>query len=224
MGGDIIAEKFALLKTRGSNGVSCTHIVEDTLLGERAVVKISDKLEDLGLDYLKAINLVREYSIPGLLVPFEGGILEEEAGYYLAFPELGEPSLENYLRMGAPITGGDILGIGEKILHILQALHGAGFYHLFINTRNVFYRPRGEVTLRPGSQAGLFPPLARAGGSAGLLLSQPRGHGRGHAGMRCDACAWGAVEMFGAGKRLHGNDRADAGAMAGGEMPHSGER
>ena len=148
MGGDIIAEKFALLKTRGSNGVSCTHIVEDTLLGERAVVKISDKLEDLGLEYLKAINLVREYSIPGLLVPFEGGILEEEAGYYLAFPELGEPSLENYLRMGAPITSGDILGIGEKILHILQALHGAGFCHLFINTRNVFYRPRGEVTLK----------------------------------------------------------------------------
>jgi PKD domain len=160
MGGEIIAEKFALLKTRGSNGVSCTHIVEDTLLGERAVVKISDKLEDLGFEYLKAINLAREYSIPGLLVPFEGGILEEEAGYYLAYPELGEPSLENYLRMGAPITIVDVLGISGKILHILEEMHGAGFCHLFINSRNVFYRPRGEITLKdPALKEEFFHPL-----------------------------------------------------------------
>jgi hypothetical protein len=148
MGGEIIAEKFALLKTRGSNGVSFTHFVEDTLLGQRAVVKVSDKLEDLGLEYLKAINLVRESDIHGLLVPFEGGLLEEEVGYYLAFPELGEPSLENYLRMGAPLTCRDALGIAGQILHIMEDLHGAGFCHLFINTRNIFYRPRGEVTLK----------------------------------------------------------------------------
>lgn len=47
MGGEIIADKFALLKTRGSNGVAFTHIVEDTLLGERAVVKVMN-----GLHYL----------------------------------------------------------------------------------------------------------------------------------------------------------------------------
>lgn len=148
MGGEIIAEKFALLKTRGSNGISNTHFVEDTLLGQRAVVKISDKLDDMGLDYLKTFNLTVEAAIPGLLVPFEGGILDEEAGYYLAFPELGEPSLGNYLRMGAPLSCGEILRIGGKILYILESLHGAGFCHLFINTRNVFYRPRGEVTLK----------------------------------------------------------------------------
>jgi hypothetical protein len=148
MGGEIIAEKFALLKTRGSNGVSSTHFVEDILLGQRAVVKVSDKLGDLGFDYLKTFNLVSESGIPGLLMPLEGGILEEEAGYYLVFPELGEPSLENYLRMGAPITCGDVLGMGRQILEILVSLHDSGFCHLFLNTRNVFYRPRGEVTLK----------------------------------------------------------------------------
>jgi len=148
MGGDIIAEKFALLKTRGSNGVSFTYFTEDTVLGCKAVVKVSEGLEGLGLEYLKAINMARELEVPGLLLPFEGGILEEEGGFYLAFPELGEPSLENYLRMGAPLSCRDILLIGDGILHILEELHRASFCHLFIGTRNVFYRPRGEVTLK----------------------------------------------------------------------------
>jgi len=148
MGGEIIAEKFALLKTRGSNGVACTYIVEDTLLGQKAVVKVSDKLGALGLDYLKTINLAQEADIPCVLMPFEGGILEEESGYYLAFPELGEPSLENYLRIGAPITCREIVEIGEQILSILESLHGAGFYHLFVNTRNVFYHSRSGVMLK----------------------------------------------------------------------------
>ena len=148
MGAEIIAEKFALIKTRGSNGVSFTHIADDTLLGQRVVVKVSDKLGSLGLDYLKTINLAQEANIPGILMPFEGGILEEESGYYLAFPELGEPSLANYLRMGAPLTCREIVEIGEQILAVLQGLHEAGFLHLFVNTRNVFYRPRQGITLK----------------------------------------------------------------------------
>jgi hypothetical protein len=148
MGGEIIADKFALLKTRGSNGVAFTHIVEDTLLGERAVVKVSDKLGLLTLEYLKTVNLVREMDIPGLLMPFEGGILDEEDGYYLAYPEVGEPSLENYLHIGIPITCAEAAQIVEQVLDILEVMHAAGFYHLFIDTRNIFYRARGQVTLK----------------------------------------------------------------------------
>ncbi|RJP26897.1 MAG: hypothetical protein C4536_14935 [Actinobacteria bacterium] len=160
MGAEIIAEKFALLKTRGSNGVAYTHIVEDILLGQRAVVKVSDKLEDLGLDYLKTINLAREADIAGLLMPLEGGLLEEEAAYYLAFPELGEPSLDNYLRMGAPLTCREILDICEHVLTILEGLHEAGFLHLFIDARNVFYRPGRGITLKdPALRQEFFHPL-----------------------------------------------------------------
>ncbi len=161
MGGEIIAEKFALLKTRGGNGVAFTHIVEDTMLGSRAVVKVSGELEDLGLDYLKAINLAREAGVSGVLMPFEGGILEEgEGGYYLAFPELGEPSLENYLRMGAPLSCREILEICDQALEILENLHAAGLLHLFVNPRNVFYRPRQGVTLKdPALRREFFHPF-----------------------------------------------------------------
>jgi PKD domain len=161
MGGEIIADKFALLKTRGSNGVAYTHIVEDILLGQRAVVKTSDKLGLLALEYLKTANMAREMDIPGMLMPIEGGILEgEEAGYYLVFPEMGEPSLENYLRIGIPLSGAEALGIIDRVLGILEDLHSAGFCHLFIDTRNIFYRSRGRVTLKdPALKTEFFHPL-----------------------------------------------------------------
>ncbi|NPV60221.1 MAG: hypothetical protein HPY75_11260 [Actinobacteria bacterium] len=156
MGGEIIAEKFALLRTRGGNGVAVTHLVEDTLLGERAVVKVSDGLEDIALEYLKTFNLARELELPGVLMPLEGGLLEEEAGYYMAFPELGELSLEDYLRMCGPLSGEEILWISLEILRALEGLHAAGLVHLFLNPRNVFYRPRGRVVLKDPALRGEF--------------------------------------------------------------------
>ncbi|MBC7230470.1 MAG: hypothetical protein H5T74_08795 [Actinobacteria bacterium] len=148
MGGEIIAEKFALLRTRGGNGVAVTHLVEDTLLGERAVVKVSEGLEDLAFEYLKTYNLARELDLPGLLMPLEGGLLEEEGGYYMAFPELGEPSLEDWLRTGGLLRCEEIMALALGILRALEGLHGAGLVHLFLNPRNVFYRPGGHVTLK----------------------------------------------------------------------------
>lgn len=160
MSGEIIAEKFALIRTRGGNGVAFTHLVEDTQRGERAVVKISDKLGPLTLEYLKTINLLRELELPGILLPYEGGILEEESGYYFAYPEVGQPSLENYLRIGIPLGGDEAARIIGGVLDALQGLHGAGYIHLFINTRNIFYQPRGSILLKdPALSEDFFHPL-----------------------------------------------------------------
>ncbi len=158
MGGEIIAEKFALLRTRGGNGVAVTHLVEDTLLGERAVVKVSEGLEDLAFEYLKTYNLARELDLPGLLMPLEGGLLEEEGGYYMAFPELGEPSLEDWMRTGGLLRCEEIMALALGMLRALEGLHGAGLVHLFLNPRNVFYRPGGHVTLKdPALRSCFFP-------------------------------------------------------------------
>jgi serine/threonine protein kinase len=160
MGNEIIAEKFALLRTKGGNGVSYTHLVEDTLTGRKAIVKISDRLGLLGFEYLKTINILKEIELPGILLPFEAGMLEEESDYYFAFPELGEPSLEDLFRIGVPLTCQEALEIVNEILLFLDGLHKAGFCHLFINTRNIFFRPHGSVTLKdPALKAEFFQPL-----------------------------------------------------------------
>ncbi|MBC7253045.1 MAG: hypothetical protein H5T72_03635 [Actinobacteria bacterium] len=160
MGGEIIAERFTLLKTRGSNGLAFTHIVEDSLDGRRLVVKVSDRLGILGLEYLKAANLLAENGVRGILLPLEGGLLEGDEGYYLAFPELGEPSLENYLRMMPSLTCEEVLHVLKGTLSALESLHRAGFLHLFIEPRNLFYLPRRSVTLKdPALRAEFFHPF-----------------------------------------------------------------
>ncbi|WP_458012166.1 PKD domain-containing protein [Candidatus Solincola sp.] len=157
MGGEIIAERFSLLKTRGSNGLAFTHIVEDILDGRRLVVKVSDRLGILGLEYLKAANLLAESGAQGVLLPLEGGLLDGEEGYYLAFPELGEPSLENYLRMRPFLTCEEVIHILRGVLSALEGLHRAGFLHLFLEPRNIFYLPRRSVTLKdPALRAEFF--------------------------------------------------------------------
>jgi serine/threonine protein kinase len=160
MAGEIIAEKFALIKTQGSNGVAFTYVVEDTYRDERAVIKISDKLGPLTLEYLKVINLLRELELPGILLPYEGGILEEESGYYFAYPEVGQPSLENFLRIGIPLECEEAVRIINGVLDTLEGLHNSGFFHLFINTRNIFYQPRGLILLKdPALSKDFFHPL-----------------------------------------------------------------
>lgn len=159
MGGEIIAERFALIKTRGSNGLAFTHIVEDTLDGRRLVVKVSEEMGPLGLEYLKAANLLAEAGVKGVLLSVEGGFLDE-GECYLAFPELGEPSLEHYLRMRPALTCEEALFVLEGVLHALAELHGAGFVHLFLEPRNVFYLPRRRVTLKdPALRPQFFHPF-----------------------------------------------------------------
>ncbi|MBC7247153.1 MAG: hypothetical protein H5T73_05170 [Actinobacteria bacterium] len=193
MGGEIIAERFALLKTRGGNGLAFTHIVEDTLDGRRLVVKVSESLGALGLEYLKAGNLLAEAGVEGVLLPVEGGFLEE-GGCYLAFPELGEPSLEHYLRMRPHLTCGEALFVLEGVLCALEGLHAAGFVHLFLEPRNVFYLPRRRVTLKdPALRPQFFHPFLEMVSSPDFSYLHPSLMDGGLPGAEADVYAVGRL-------------------------------
>jgi len=193
MGGEIIAERFALLKTRGSNGLAFTHIVEDTLDGRRLVVKVSDGMGALGLEYLKASNLLAETGVEGVLLPMEGGFLEE-GGCYLAFPELGEPSLEHYLRMRPLLSCEEGLFVLEEVLRALEGLHGAGFLHLFLEPRNIFYLPRRSVTLKdPALRPQFFHSLLEMVSAPDFSYLQPSLMDGGLPGVEADVYAVGRL-------------------------------
>lgn len=199
MGGEIIAERFSLLKTRGSNGLAFTHIVEDTLDGRRLVVKVSDRLGILGLEYLKAANLLAECGVRGVLFPLEGGLLDGEEGYYLAFPEMGEPSLENYLRMRPALDCEEALHVLRGVLSALGELHRAGFLHLFLEPRNIFYMPRRTVTLKdPALRAEFFHPFLELVSAPDFSYLHPSLMDGGLPGPEADIYALGKLAL-----RLH---------------------
>lgn len=160
--GEIIAERYALIDFRGENGLSRSYVVEDLLLQRRAFIKVYPQLEEVGLEYLKAVTLARGLEIPGLLLPEETGFADGEEGETLIFalyPEVREPSLERYLSMGFELTGPESLRISRKILECLEGLHDKGFLHLFLHPRNVLYRPGGEVLLKDACLRGDFIPF-----------------------------------------------------------------
>lgn len=144
---EVFAGKYALLRTKGENGLFSTHFVEDSLSGGRKVLKVCGL--ELGeiLEYLKRMNLARDAGLPGLLLPEEGGILDD-GSYYLAFPEVGEPSLEGYLRLRLPFSAAEAIRVVAGVLRILEGMHAGGFLHLFVNPRNLFYRPGGRLLLK----------------------------------------------------------------------------
>lgn len=199
MGGEIIAERFSLLKTRGSNGLAFTHIVEDTLDGRRLVVKVSDRLGILALEYLKAANLLAESGVRGILLPLEGGLLDEEEGYYLAFSEVEEPSLENYLRMRPSLTCEEALHVLKGVLRVLEDLHRVGFLHLFLEPRNIFYLPHRSLTLKdPALRAEFFHPFLELISAPDFSYLHPSLMDGGLPGPEADLYAFGKLA-----ERLH---------------------
>lgn len=159
---EIIAERYALLEFRGDNGLSRSYLVEDLLLQRRAFMKIFPLLEETGLEYLKAVTLARDMGIPSLLLPEEAGILDDDDGdpvIYALYPELNEPSLERYLALGFEMSGPEALRISRKVLECLEEMHCRGLLHLFVNPRNVLYRPSGEVLLKDACLRGGFLPV-----------------------------------------------------------------
>src|SRR4030066_249525 len=90
----ILAGKYALIKTKGSNGRIFTHLVEDPLGGGRVMVKVFADEDPLALEYIKCMNILSDHGCRGMLMPLEGGILEDEPGYYLAFPGVPGQTLE----------------------------------------------------------------------------------------------------------------------------------
>ncbi len=61
----ILAGKYALIKTKGSNGRISTRLVEDPLGGGRVMVKVFADEDPLALEYIKCMNLLKRPWMPG---------------------------------------------------------------------------------------------------------------------------------------------------------------
>lgn len=144
----ILAGKYALIKTKGSNGLVVTYLVEDLVTEERAVLKVCAEENPVAIEYIKAMNLLADNEIPGMVMPLEGGMLEDEPGYYLVFPEIPGPTLEEYLRVGGPMEEDELERLVRSLEEILAGLHEAGFVHLFLSPRNIFYSPGRQVYIK----------------------------------------------------------------------------
>ena len=146
----IIAGRFIQSKAKGGSGRISTHLVDDPLSGERVVAKVFADEEPLVLEYLKGMNVLSDHGCRGMALPLEGGMMEEEPGYYQVFPEIPGPTFEEYLALNPSMDGGELERLLRELEGTLHDLHAAGFLHLFLSPRNIFYSPgRPVITKDP---------------------------------------------------------------------------
>lgn len=145
MDGRIIAGRFIQSKAKGRNGKIATHLADDPLSGDRVVVKVFSEEDPLILEYVKAMNILNDHGCRGMVLPLEGGMLEEEPGYYQAYPEVPGPILEEYVSLNPSMEAGELERLLSELEATLKDLHSAGFTHLFLSPRNIFYSPGRPV-------------------------------------------------------------------------------
>ncbi len=154
----IIAGKYPLIKPKGYNGLATTYLAEDPYSGDPVVIKVFSEENPLAVEYIKAINLLADGGCSTLLMPLEGGVLEYEPGYYLVFPEIPGPTLEEFLRIGGPLGESERNRIAGELKDALNSLHKCGFVHLFLSPRNIFYSPGSPVYVKdPALKPVFFP-------------------------------------------------------------------
>ncbi len=159
----IIAGKYPLVKLKGSNGLVTTCLAEDPYSGSPVVIKIYPQENPLAVEYIKASNLLADSGCPGMLMPLEGGMLENEPGYYLVFPEIPGPTLEEFFRIGGPLEESERDRMVGELESILDVLHKSGFVHLFLSPRNIFYSPGRQVFVKDPALRPMFFPFILQG-------------------------------------------------------------
>ncbi len=144
----IIAGKFILIKTKGSNGSLTTYLAEDPMTGDRVIVKDFSDDNPMALELIKAMNLLNDKGCRGILTAIEGGMLEDEPGYYLVFPEIPGPALEEFLVLNPTMQEEELTRLAQEMEEALHDLHGAGLFHLFLSPRNIFYSPGRPIYIK----------------------------------------------------------------------------
>ena len=160
MSENIIAGRYRVLKNKGDNGLCTTHFVEDSLNGERLVVKVFADTDPLALEYIKTANLLRDSNPTGIILALDGGLIEEPAGFYLAYPLLDGHSLDDYLTVVGSLSAAELERIITSLVEAVGELHERGFLHLFLNPHNILYAPGADVKIKdPALNSELFTPL-----------------------------------------------------------------
>lgn len=144
----IIAGKFILIKTKGSSGSLTTYLAEDPLTDSRVIVKVFSDDNPMALELIKAMNMLNDHECRGVVTALEGGMLEDEPGYYLVFPEVPGPVLEEFLLLNPTMHEEELARLAREVEETLKSMHDAGFFHLFLSPRNIFYSPGRPVYLK----------------------------------------------------------------------------
>jgi len=141
--GDVVAERFEVLRSAGSGGMGVVYRAHDRKTDRAVALKVLiEREEGLTDRFAEEIELLSAFDHPHIVGYVTHGFTQEGAPY-LVMPWLEGQDLEARLRAG-PLSIDETLTVALCVADALACLHGRGLVHRDLKPSNLFL-PDGRI-------------------------------------------------------------------------------
>ena len=177
--GEILANRFRIIKFIDSGGMGDVYQAEDLELGENVALK-TIRPEIAGpatlARFKREIHLSKRISHPNVCRIHDLGVHHDERGSlsFLTMEFLPGQTLADRLQSG-PLPLSEAAGAAEQIASGISAAHACGVLHLDLKTRNIMLVKEGENVRAVVTDFGLARTISKQDANAITLTGQMAG-------------------------------------------------
>lgn len=147
--GDVVADRFELIRPLGRGGMATVHLGRDLRLGRRVAIKAIDlpwgdsERRARWLEQFEAeARATARLNHPNIVTLYEAGSWQERP--FLVLELLEGESLSARLRSG-PLTPAEAIGVGISVASAIAHAHARGILHRDLKPQNVWLGADGVV-------------------------------------------------------------------------------
>jgi len=151
--GDLLADRYRLLRTIGEGGMGSVWAAHHELIGRDVAIKVTgekvSKRREIRERFLNEARAVGKVRHPNVIDVMDVGQLPDSR-LYIVFELLEGRTLEEQLHKKGRLPAGDAARIVVEVCRGLEAAHGAGVVHRDLKPANVFLHraPGGGVVIK----------------------------------------------------------------------------
>lgn len=149
--GQTLFGRFELRRFLGSGAVSEVMLARDALRREDVALKIVHPLHardpEVVLRFKREVEICRLVAHPSIVSIRELFEDPESSLFCLSMEYLTGGDLESRVRIGGPLSEGEVRAIGKAMLDALEAAHAVGVVHRDVKPHNILFTAAGEAKL-----------------------------------------------------------------------------